>query len=41
MPWRRGLVVMSPPTTDEIGAIGREIESSQSIGLQFFSRFLK
>jgi hypothetical protein len=30
-PWRRGLVVTSPPATEEIGAIGREIESRQGI----------
>jgi hypothetical protein len=29
MPWRRGLVVSSPPATEEIGAMGREIESRQ------------
>jgi hypothetical protein len=29
LPWRRGLVVSSPPATEEIGALGREIESCQ------------
>jgi hypothetical protein len=28
-PGRRGLVVSSPPATEEIGAMGREIESHQ------------
>jgi hypothetical protein len=28
-PWRRGLVVSSPPATEETGAMGREIESRQ------------
>jgi hypothetical protein len=32
MLWRRGLVVTSPPATEEIGAMGREIESRQGIG---------
>jgi hypothetical protein len=31
-PWRRGLVVLSPPATYESGAMGREIESRQGIG---------
>jgi hypothetical protein len=31
-PWQRGLGVTSPPTTEEIGAMGHEIESRQSIG---------
>jgi hypothetical protein len=30
-PWRRGLVVSSPPTTEETGAMDREIESRQGI----------
>jgi hypothetical protein len=30
--WRRGLVVSSPPATEETGAMGREIESRQGIG---------
>jgi hypothetical protein len=29
---RRGLVVSSPPATEEIGAMGREIVSHQGIG---------
>jgi hypothetical protein len=32
LPWRRGLVVSSPPNTEETGALGREIESCQGIG---------
>jgi hypothetical protein len=32
-PWRRGLVVSSPPATEETGAMGREIESH--LGIQF------
>jgi hypothetical protein len=32
LPWRRGLVVSSPPTTEETGAMGREIESRQGMG---------
>jgi hypothetical protein len=32
LPFRRGLVVSSPPATDETGAMGREIESGQGIG---------
>jgi hypothetical protein len=32
MPWRRGLVVSSPPNTEETGAMGREIESRQGTG---------
>jgi hypothetical protein len=31
-PWRRGLVVSSPHATEETGAMGREIESSQGVG---------
>jgi hypothetical protein len=31
-PWRRGLVVSSPPATEETGAMGREIESRQGKG---------
>jgi hypothetical protein len=31
-PWRRGLVVLYPPATEETGAMGREIESRQGIG---------
>jgi hypothetical protein len=31
LPWRLGLVVTSPLTTEEIGAMGREIESRQGI----------
>jgi hypothetical protein len=27
--WLRGLMVSSPPATDETGALGREIESRQ------------
>jgi hypothetical protein len=27
LPWRLGLVVSSPPATEETGAMGREIES--------------
>jgi hypothetical protein len=30
--WRRGLRVSSPPATEEIGAMGPEIESRQGIG---------
>jgi hypothetical protein len=29
LPWRSGLVVSSPPATEETGAMGREIESRQ------------
>jgi hypothetical protein len=29
--WRRGLVVVSPPSSDETGAMGREIESHQGM----------
>jgi hypothetical protein len=36
MPWRRGLVVSSPPATEETGAMGREIESRQGIGWKLF-----
>jgi hypothetical protein len=32
MPWRRGLVVSSPPATKETGAMGLEIESRVYIG---------
>jgi hypothetical protein len=32
LPWRRGLVLSSPPATVETGAMGREIESRQGIG---------
>jgi hypothetical protein len=32
LPWRRGLVVSSPPPSEETGAMGREIESRQGIG---------
>jgi hypothetical protein len=31
-PWQRGLVVSCPPATEETGAMGREIESRQSMG---------
>jgi hypothetical protein len=31
LPWRRGLVVSSPPVNKETGAIGREIEACQGI----------
>jgi hypothetical protein len=31
-----GLVVTSPPATDEIGAMGREIESRLGIGFSVF-----
>jgi hypothetical protein len=31
-PWRRDLVVSSPPTTEETGAMGREVESRKGIG---------
>jgi hypothetical protein len=31
-PWWRGLVVPSPPATEETGAQGREIESRQCVG---------
>jgi hypothetical protein len=31
-PWRRGLVVSTPPATEETGTMGREIESRQGIG---------
>jgi hypothetical protein len=33
LPWRRGRVVLSPPAAKETGAIGREIESRQGIGV--------
>jgi hypothetical protein len=33
-PGWRGLVISSPPTTEETGAMGREIESRQGIGCQ-------
>jgi hypothetical protein len=32
--WRRGLVVSSPPTNEETGAMGREIESHRGIALR-------
>jgi hypothetical protein len=32
MPWRSGLVLSSPPATEEIGSMGREIESRHGIG---------
>jgi hypothetical protein len=32
LPWRRGLVVSSPPATKQIVAMGREIESRQGTG---------
>jgi hypothetical protein len=32
VPWRRGLVITAPPATEEIGAVGREIESYHGIG---------
>jgi hypothetical protein len=31
VPWGRGLVVMSPLATEDIGAMGREIESRQGM----------
>jgi hypothetical protein len=31
LPWRRGQVVSSPPSTEETEAMGREIESRQGI----------
>jgi hypothetical protein len=31
LPWRRGLQVYTPPATEKIGAMGREIESCQGI----------
>jgi hypothetical protein len=31
-PWRRGLVVSSPPATEETGAMGREIGSLRGKG---------
>jgi hypothetical protein len=34
-PSRRGLVVSSPPVTEEIGAVGREFESRQGIHRMF------
>jgi hypothetical protein len=34
MLWRRGLVATSPPATEEIGDVGREIESRQGTGYQ-------
>jgi hypothetical protein len=39
-PWRRGLVVTSPPTTEEIGSMGREIESHRGIGEAFYKKYL-
>jgi hypothetical protein len=35
VPWRRYLLVSSPPATEENEAMGREIESRQGIGLLF------
>jgi hypothetical protein len=32
VPWRRCLVVSSPPATEEIGAMGRDIESLRGTG---------
>jgi hypothetical protein len=32
LPWRRGLVVLYPPATEETGGMGREIESRQVTG---------
>jgi hypothetical protein len=32
MPWRRGLLVTPPPRIEEIGAMGRKIESRQFAG---------
>jgi hypothetical protein len=29
VPWRRGLLVLSPPATEESEAMGRDIESRQ------------
>jgi hypothetical protein len=37
--WRRGLQVLSPPATEEIGANGREIESRRRTG--FLRRKIK
>jgi hypothetical protein len=31
-PWLRGLVLLSPPVTEETGAMGREIETRKGIG---------
>jgi hypothetical protein len=31
LPWRRGLVVSSPPATEETGDMGREVDSRQGI----------
>jgi hypothetical protein len=36
LPWRRGLAVSSLPTTEGIGATGREIVSRQGIGWKLF-----
>jgi hypothetical protein len=33
--WWRGLVVLSPFVTEEIKAMGREIESCQEIGMKY------
>jgi hypothetical protein len=38
LPWRSGLVVLSPPATEETGAMGREIESRQGIGWKFLEK---
>jgi hypothetical protein len=38
MPWWCGLVVSSPPTTEETGAMGRDIESRQGVGWQVFNQ---
>jgi hypothetical protein len=32
LPWRNGLVVLSPPAIEETGAMGREIKSREGIG---------
>jgi hypothetical protein len=32
MPWRRGLVILSPPATEETEAMGREIKTLQGLG---------
>jgi hypothetical protein len=37
-PWRRGLVVSSLPATEEIGAMGREIEARHGIGRRLFKK---
>jgi hypothetical protein len=38
MPWRRALMVSSPSATEEIGAMGREMESCQGIYLYVWSK---